>query len=85
MRVHEVSIRVRTDKYLSHAFSVKNGLKRGDALFLLLINHALQFDIRKVQENQEGLEMNGVKRILVLMTEWEQKYHEGKGKIVPVL
>jgi hypothetical protein len=38
---------------------IKNGFKQGDALSSLLFNLALDYVIRRIKVNQDGLKLNG--------------------------
>jgi hypothetical protein len=42
------------DKHLSDIFPIKSGLKEGDTLSLLVLNFALEYTIRKVQQTRRG-------------------------------
>ena len=49
---------------MSFSFLIENGLKQGDALSPLLFKIALEYAIRKVQESNFGVGMNGTHQML---------------------
>jgi len=45
-------------------FFIRNGLKQGDALAPLLFNLVVEYAIKRVQVNQDGLKLNGTDQLL---------------------
>jgi hypothetical protein len=52
MCLSETHSKGRTGKHLSDTFPIQNGLKQGDVFSPFLSNFALEYAIRKVQENR---------------------------------
>jgi hypothetical protein len=55
--LNEKYSKVHIVKYFSDNLPIKNGLKEGDVSSTLLFNLTLEYDIRKVQENQVRLKL----------------------------
>ena len=70
--------RVWVGKHLSDMFLIRNDLKHGDALLPLLFNFALDYAIRRVQINQDGLKLNGTHQFLVYADGSNGTYCKGK-------
>jgi len=62
---------------VSDGFPIRNGLKQGDALSPMHFNFALDYAIRRVQVNQDGLKPNGTHQLPIMpmmFIYWEEPY-----------
>jgi hypothetical protein len=57
--------RGQVEKHLSDVFPIKNNLKQEDVLLPLLFNFSVEYAIRRVQVNQDGLKLNGTHKLYV--------------------
>jgi hypothetical protein len=73
-------------KNLSDKFPIQNGLKQGDALSPLVFNFALEYTIRRVQKNQEGLKLPGTHHLLACADKinivGKHRYHKEKHRSI---
>jgi len=56
---------VRNGINLSDMFRFRNGLKQGATPSPLLFNYSLEYAIRRVQIDQDGLKLNGIHQFLI--------------------
>jgi len=65
MCLNETCSRLWVGKHLSDMLPIRNSLKQGDALSPLIFNCALDYAIRRVRENQDGLKVQCTQQFLV--------------------
>ena len=64
MNLTETYSRVWVGKNVSDRFPIRNGLKQGDTPSPMLFNFAVQYAIRRVHVNRDGLKLNGTHQLL---------------------
>jgi hypothetical protein len=69
MCLNETYRTVRIGKYRSYKFPNQNALEKGGDLSPLFFNFALDYAIRRVQMNREGLKLNATHQLLAYVAD----------------
>jgi hypothetical protein len=65
MCLNKTYSKVYIGKHLSDTVSLQNSQKLGNPLSPLLLNFALEYTTKKVEENKKGLELNGTHHVWI--------------------
>ena len=85
LQINETYSRSQVGKLLSDMFPINSGLKQGDGSLSLFLNFVLEYAIKRVQVNVEGLKLNGAHQrlcyvMLLVLIYWEEVYYKEKHK-----
>jgi hypothetical protein len=65
MCLNETCSKVRISKNLSDVFPIQNGPEKGHVFSLFLFKFALEYLTTKVEDNQDDLELNATRQLLL--------------------
>jgi hypothetical protein len=65
--LNEIYDRVWVGKHISDTFPIMNGLKKGRYFINIAFQICIRYAFRRVEANQEGLQLNGTLQLLVFV------------------